>query len=98
MPDEADATRLGRIVAGEAYRVGAGDRIAPDPWRLAAGWEHRFTVERTRAEEFAELYRAVGFAVLLDPVPPEALAEGCQDCQVVALMQFLTVYTRREVP
>jgi len=61
-----------------------------------AGWTRRFTALGRRLEEAAELYRQLGFEVLLDPADPDeqasAGAESCRQCFVTAYAR--TIYTR----
>lgn len=63
---------------------------------LEAGWTRRFTALGRRLEEAAELYRQLGFEVLLEPADPEeqvsAGAESCRQCFVTAYAR--TIYTR----
>lgn len=89
---------LSSLVRGEAIRAEAGDRVRPDPARLAAGWEKRFAIERARAADLARLYEEAGFEVALDPVSPERLADDCGDCRVVAEFDHVLLYTRRVAP
>ena len=93
-PDKA-IVPLSSLVRGEAIRTEAGDRVRPDPARLAAGWEKRFAIERSRAVDLARLYEEAGFEVALDPVSPERLADDCGDCRVVAEFDHVLLYTRR---
>lgn len=79
----------------EARRVLSARHLAPDPERLADGWERRFTTDAARAAEAMELYRELGYEVCADSVDPEELGEDCDDCQLAALVQFKTIYTRK---
>lgn len=76
-----------------------GERIGPrsdgDPARIAEGWERRFMAEEKRAQEMADLYARLGYEVCVDPLGPGDLAEECEDCALVELLQFRVVYTRR---
>jgi hypothetical protein len=91
---ERAAKSLASVVRGEALRVDATERIAPDPARLAAGWERRFVIEKGRAADLAALYAQAGFEVAMDPVAPELLADECTDCRLVAALGYVQVYTR----
>ena len=95
---DASVVPLSALVRGEALRSEAGERIRPDPARLAAGWEKRFAIERSRAADLARLYEEAGFEVALDPVSPERLDEECGDCRVVAQFDHVLLYTRRIAP
>jgi len=82
-------------VQQEASRVLSEAQLAPDPARLADGWERRFIADGPRADEAMRLYEELGFEVVADPVPPEALTGDCTDCQLLMLLRFKTIYTRR---
>ena len=69
--------------------------VAPDPARIAAGWEPRFVADGARADEAVRLYRELGFEVAADPVTPENLSPDCGDCRVVMALRFQMIYTRR---
>jgi hypothetical protein len=94
-----DSTRpLGRLVEQEARRVLSEATLAPDPARLADGWERRFIADGRRAEEAMALYRELGFEVVADPLRPEDMPDDCDDCQLLATLRFRTIYTRRPRP
>jgi len=69
----------------------------PDPARVAAGWEHRFTAAEPRATEMVELYRELGFDVVADPVDALGLPLGCSDCFGSGASTHRSIYTRRSV-
>ncbi len=94
-PVRPDARRLGLLVEAEARRMLSEAQLEADPDRSAAGWVRRFIADRVRAEEAMELYSRLGYEVCADPVVPEELADDCEDCQLVARMRFVTIYTRR---
>jgi hypothetical protein len=77
---------------GEAL---VGARFKPDPPLLAQGWEYRFVAGGPRLAETTELYEQLGFEVLARTIPPEAFADECEGCRVVALLELRMVYTRR---
>jgi hypothetical protein len=83
------------LVEQEAHRVLSEASIAPDPARIADGWERRFIADGARAEEMMELYRELGFEVVADPVRAEQMGDDCQDCQILIILNFKTIYTRR---
>jgi hypothetical protein len=78
----------------EARRRAAESRLEADPARLADGWERRFVIEGPRAADLVRLYESLGFEVVADPVRAEDAAEDCNDCRVVALLDFRMIYTR----
>jgi hypothetical protein len=41
------------------------------------------------------LYSSLGFAAAADPVETDRLDADCADCQVVMLLKYKAVYTRR---
>jgi hypothetical protein len=87
--------RLSGVVQGEAHRMLSEAQLAPDPARVASGWERRFITDRTRLDEVVALYEAAGFEVCADPIRREELPDDCDDCQLLGLMRFRTIYTRR---
>jgi hypothetical protein len=84
-----------RRVAASAPRRLAPGEVAPDPARLAAGWQPRFAAFGARAEEAIRLYRDLGFEVVADPFVPEQLSPVCGDCRIVTTLRFCMIYTRR---
>jgi hypothetical protein len=86
---------LSVLVQQEAHRVLSEAQLAPDPARLADGWERRFIADGQRAEEAIRLYAELGFEVAADPIRQEELGSECTDCQLLMLLQFRTIYTRR---
>ena len=86
---------LAALVQGESRRILDEKTLAADPARLAAGWEPRFVADGRRAEEAVALYESLGFDVAADPVRIETLDPDCADCQLVMLLGFRTIYTRK---
>ncbi len=86
---------LAGVVQAEGRRVLTEAALAPDPARVAAGWERRFVADSRRAEEAMALYQSLGFEAVADPVRLEGMDPECRDCQLVIFLQFRTVYTRR---
>ncbi len=99
-PDQPSEPRSPRslafIVEQEARRVLSESELAPDPARIAQGWQRRFITDVDRVDELAALYRDLGYEVSVDPVRPEELAGECDDCQLVLLRRFHTIYTRKK--
>jgi hypothetical protein len=93
--DSEVARRLSGMVEAEARRMLSEAQLAPDPARVADGWERRFITDATRTPEVVALYESLGFEVVADPIRREDFPDGCDDCQLVALMGFRTIYTRR---
>ncbi len=68
---------------------------------VAAGWERRFVATEPRLTEAVELYQAIGFDVLLEPLPEKEESEdpACQDkdctaCFEVNRDRYKIIYTR----
>jgi len=71
--------------------------MAPDPGRIAQGWEHRFVAAGERVEEVVALYRELGFEVVADPVGGEGMDDGCTAC-FAGQVRYSAIYTRRRPP
>jgi hypothetical protein len=97
LPDEL-VRRLSGVVQGEAHRMLSEAQLAPDPVRVADGWDRRFITDATRLGEVVALYEGAGFEVAADPIRREDFPDGCDDCQLLALLQFRTIYTRPRRP
>lgn len=82
-----------RIVPGAAKEVAT----APDPERVANGWELRFVVEALRAESLVALYESLGYEACSDPLRPDLLPPDCHDCRVAMALGFRAIYTRRTI-
>ena len=93
--DDPLVRKLSGVVSQEARRMLSEAQLAPDPARLADGWERRFITDATRLEEVVAVYEEAGFEVCADPIRREDFPDGCDDCQLLALLQFRTIYTRR---
>jgi hypothetical protein len=95
-PSPEDRARsLGPIVEQEARRTLSVAALQGDPVLLADGWERRFMTDGARAREAVELYASLGYEVRAEPVRREDVADDCEDCQLVMLLKFATIYTRR---
>ncbi len=92
---EANASwPLSRLVEEEAKRVLSEAQLTGDPVLIAEGWERRFVTDGRRAAEAVELYEELGYEVRAETVRREELENECEDCQLVLLMRFKTIYTR----
>jgi hypothetical protein len=67
----------------------------PDASLLQEGWEYRFVASGQRLQEAQELYSELGFDVRSESIPPEAFPEGCEECQLILMLKFKAIYTRR---
>lgn len=97
-PEDRRVASLGPIVEQEARRALSQAQLEGDPARIAEGWERRFIADGERAKEAMELYSQLGYEVCADPVRADELGEECDDCQLLALMKFKTIYTRKPRP
>jgi len=96
-PAEGDVTwPLSRMVEEEARRVLSEAELTADPALVAEGWERRFVTDGRRATEVIDLYEELGYEVRAEPVREEELENDCEDCQLIVLMQFKTIYTRKK--
>lgn len=90
------AKPLSFIVEQEARRVLSESELEPDPALVAEGWERRFIADARQAREAIELYTELGYEVRAEPVHAEEMGDDCEDCQVLILLQFQTIYTRKK--
>jgi hypothetical protein len=88
--------KLGFIVQQEAHRILSEAQLSANSDLVAQGWERRFITDGLRARELVELYAELGYEVHLEPIDQQEFNEGCEDCALVALMQFATLYTRKK--
>jgi hypothetical protein len=93
--DQREVRRLALVVEQEARRVLTESALQGDAKRLAEGWERRFIADGQRAQEAMELYEELGYEVCADPLQPDDMVNDCEDCKLLMLMQFKTIYTRR---
>jgi hypothetical protein len=77
-----------------ARRVLSDSHLAPDPERLAQGWERRFIADEARVAEAVQLYRELGYETAVDPIRAADVDEDCGDCRLVAQLRLKMIYTR----
>ncbi len=94
-PQQPNAQKLGAIVQQEAHRMLSEAQLAPNPQLIAAGWERRFIGDARQIKEATELYEQLGFEVLTEPVEADEFDDDCGDCQLLAMLKFQTIYTRK---
>ena len=72
-----------------------GDRRAgPTADELRSrGWERRFVYDEPRLSEAVEIYRELGFEVLLLPIAPDD--SECTECMLQEPDRFKVIYTRK---
>jgi hypothetical protein len=90
--------RLAMLVQEEARRMLSEAALEGDPKLLAEGWERRFMADAERAREAVQLYEELGYEVRTEAVRTEDVADDCEDCQLLMLLKFQTIYTRRGAP
>ncbi len=78
-----------------AKRVPAEQQLQADSELISEGWERRFIADARRAEEAMELYEQLGYEVRVEPAQGAELGDDCDDCQLMLLLQFKTIYTRK---
>ncbi len=71
------------------------DGFEIDPELIARGWQYRFMGAGPRLREMVNLYESLGFEVRLEPVRPLPSNEDCRDCQILTMLHFKSVYTRK---
>jgi hypothetical protein len=89
-----DHDRLSSLVSSEARISHIEERIQPNPELIAGGWKRRFFTDSHRAAEMVKTYEELGFEVYLEPVAATEFSDDCEDCQLLALLKFVTIYTR----
>ena len=94
--DEDQVEELSLVVQQEAHRVLSEAQLEADPILVAAGWERRFVTDSRRTQEMIDLYTEMGYEVHLEPLKREEFDDDCEDCGLVALLKFVTIYTRKK--
>lgn len=95
MTDASTRRMLEDLAVAEARRVLSEAGLRADPALVAQGWQRRFIADGRRADEAVALYRALGFEVRVEPLRGNEVGPECDDCQLIALQRFRTIYTRR---
>jgi hypothetical protein len=95
-PKKGASRRLAVLVEQEARRMLSEAALEGDPELLADGWERRFMADAERAREAVELYEELGYEVRSEAVRAEDVADDCEDCQLLMLLKFQTIYTRKD--
>jgi hypothetical protein len=98
---QAAVFKLLPLTGGIAYTMGIMTKREEELG--AEGWERRFVAMEPRLSEAAELYKSIGFDVLLDPLPTEEELEGagceergCTACFDVDRERYKIIYTRAQ--
>lgn len=59
------------------------------------GWTRRFTTDEPSLSEAVDLYKSLGYEVLLDPVSFDEANEMCKTCLLADCSKYKTIYTRK---
>jgi len=69
---------------------------------VAAGWERRFIACEPRLSEMVEMYKEIGFEVILEPLPSKEEMDhsgceegGCTACFDVDPERYRIIFTRK---
>jgi hypothetical protein len=60
------------------------------------GWVKRSALDEPRLSEAIELYKSLGFEVLLEPAKPGDLGADCSVCYSDSCDKFTMIYTRKK--
>lgn len=93
-----ETNKLSFIVQQEAHRILSEAQLGANSDLEAQGWERRFITDGLRAREMVDLYSELGYEVHLEPLEQREFSEECEDCALVALLKFATLYTRKKEP
>lgn len=94
--DETERKIAYGLAVQEARRALSSAQLRPDPELVAEGWERRFIADAVRAKEAMDLYQELGYEVRAEPIRAEEMGADCEDCRLLMLLQFRTIYTRKE--
>jgi hypothetical protein len=61
----------------------------------AGGWQRQSTCDEPRLSEMADMYRAIGVEVHIEPFHPED-EKGCAGCLAAFPDRYKTIYTRKK--
>jgi hypothetical protein len=59
------------------------------------GWMKAFIVEETRVDEYVELYKSLGYEVMVRRVKEEDLDEGCKQCSLYLCERCRIIFIRK---
>jgi len=88
------AKRDNELVNDESKMAVAAPLPRP-PARRINGWEERFVGQDPKLSEIADLYREIGFEVLIEEYDPEPCEGCCKICFDESPAKFFVVYTRK---
>ena len=58
-------------------------------------WEKRNVIEKERVDELINLYKDIGFEVLVEDFKPEKSEKECSECMKVNPGKYKVIYTRK---
>jgi hypothetical protein len=90
-----EADRFATVEVRASEKDAGPGRVPGDPARLAEGWTARYLADERQVQDAQELYGSLGFEVLVEAVPPEALGPRCSACSDVVCTSYRMIYTRR---
>ncbi|MGB5156608.1 hypothetical protein [Desulfobacterium sp. N47] len=61
---------------------------------ILEGWEKRATYDDPRLSEMVEMYKEIGFEVILESFSPDE-EPGCSECMKDSPQKYKTIYTRK---
>lgn len=63
----------------------------------AQGWVRQFDIEAQRADEYVEVYEAMGYEVRVEPMTPDLMVnEECATCLLAECDKYVIIYTRQK--
>lgn len=60
------------------------------------GWIKQSILDEPRLSECVELYKSLGYEVLLEPVRPEYLQQECAQCLCADTDKYKVIFTREK--
>ncbi|MBW1871829.1 MAG: hypothetical protein JRJ19_07180 [Deltaproteobacteria bacterium] len=70
--------------------------MATEEELIKQGWTKRFMADEPRLSESVELYKSLGFEVLLEPLPGKCDQGECRTCIEADIERFRIIYTRKQ--
>lgn len=63
---------------------------------IESGWVKRNDADEPRLSELMELYRSLGFEVIVKDFTPDDTGDECQECIIHSAKKIKTIYTRKK--
>ena len=61
---------------------------------IESGWVKRNDADEPRLSELIELYKSLGFEVMVKDFTPEDTGDECQECIIHSANKIKTIYTK----